>query len=249
MSKDQSQPRQGWHLIVNGSQEHQRILEALSLEGVALVQHNGNWLLYLEEIQEAFLKGGLKDRLEEGQRVLGAINGLAERRIPFPDPLDAEKIGEVGQDGQLKASGFVTAQREMTTKVSLTVRDEEGNVEEYDHIDLTTPERPHALSTPRRRRSLQLMAGEPGFRELYVVLEDAIDELGGSSGIQAAGVSWEEVKRFKQTANSHETLGEDARHGASKEIQPPDDPMSIEEARTMIDQIVDHWIAQEPGSS
>lgn len=248
MSTVGANPRRGWHLVVNGSRQHARVLEALGLEDLSLTRYEGNWLLYLEDIQEGFLEGGPKDRLAKGRATLEAINGLAEVRAPLPEPFQAEKIVEVDEEGEVHGYVFLSATVDMSPRLSGALAAGGGETEELNHIDMTR-EAPHALGTARRRRSLRLMADDPGFRELYFVYEDALEGLGGRGGVEAAGVSWAEVQRFKQTANSHDAIEDEARHGAANTIPEPDEPMGLPEARRLVTQIVDHWLNQAPRSS
>lgn len=51
----------------------------------------------------------------------------------------------------------------------------------------------------------------------------------------------EDVRRFKQTANSYEALGEDARHAHNK-TPAPAEPMTINEAKHLIKSLLENWI-------
>lgn len=50
-----------------------------------------------------------------------------------------------------------------------------------------------------------------------------------------------EKDRFKQTANSRDAIGDDARH-ANDRIPAPTNPMTQAEAKRQIDTLVDHWL-------
>jgi hypothetical protein len=47
--------------------------------------------------------------------------------------------------------------------------------------------------------------------------------------------------RFTHTANSYKAVGIYARHGSTKH-EPPKDPMSLEEAQSIIDDLVKKWL-------
>ena len=46
---------------------------------------------------------------------------------------------------------------------------------------------------------------------------------------------------FKRTANSRGAVGDEARHG-STDIPAPDDPVTVAEAKRLIDTLVDNWL-------
>ena len=81
----------------------------------------------------------------------------------------------------------------------------------------------------------------PSFGDLYRVHE-IVEHTGHSkSAMQSAGISKATVNRFTRTANHQAASGTESRHARSSE-QPPKDPMIIDEARTMIRQLVIAWL-------
>lgn len=236
-----------WYLIVNGSSEHRRIIEELELHGIEMVADSGMWLLYISELQENEFVASPQERYRAGQKILQAINGMTSDEIPFPEPLESDAIGKINAEGKREFFSFQSESLQLSSQVKVAITDEEGERQEFDHIELMTPRAPYAIATPERRRALRLLGDEPGFRELYVVLEDALDSLGGRDGIEEAGIEWTEIQRFKQTANSLDAVGDDTRHGAAKTAPPPEDPMGIHEARNLIIELVNWWLRQELG--
>jgi hypothetical protein len=81
----------------------------------------------------------------------------------------------------------------------------------------------------------------PNFAELYKIEE--IIKSGGLLTVvmRSAGVSDKERARFKHTADRQDASGADSRHARNKQ-QPPKNPMSIDEARTMIGKLVTAWL-------
>jgi hypothetical protein len=90
---------------------------------------------------------------------------------------------------------------------------------------------------------LQLLAKPdgPSFSDLYKIHE-IIEHTGrGKAAMGSAGISKATMGRFTRTASHPAASGSESRHARSSE-QPPKDPMTIGEARTMIRQLVTEWL-------
>ena len=94
-------------------------------------------------------------------------------------------------------------------------------------------------------RALRLSAGrEHGWVELYRLLE-IVENSVSRNGITDAGwATKRELARFRHTANSPEATGDTARHGRER-TQPPRRPMSLNDARGLIRQVVRQWLDTE----
>lgn len=98
---------------------------------------------------------------------------------------------------------------------------------------------------PVRRALAFFGKGAPTWTELYAVLEVIEDSIGGSVVDEGWGSS-EDRNVFKRTAQHPDTAGVDARHGAPSE-PPPDEPMSLREARNWIREILAKWLRHLAG--
>ena len=90
---------------------------------------------------------------------------------------------------------------------------------------------------------LQLLAKSdgPSFSDLYKIHE-IVEHTGHSkSAMGSAGISKATMSRFTRTANHQTASGPESRHARSSG-QPPKDPMTVDEARTMIRQLVTEWM-------
>ena len=82
---------------------------------------------------------------------------------------------------------------------------------------------------------------EQDWGQLYKVLE-IIEGAGVIHDVlRAAGVSKPKLKLFTRTANHQAASGRAARHARLRE-QPPKNPMPIQEARSMIRQLLVAWV-------
>ena len=81
------------------------------------------------------------------------------------------------------------------------------------------------------------------FRDLYIVYEAIEHDAGGLKSLETRGwVTKSDIRRFKHTANSVASLGDQARHGAEP-TQPPQDPFTLSQARQLIANLARSWIA------
>jgi hypothetical protein len=78
---------------------------------------------------------------------------------------------------------------------------------------------------------------------MYKVYEVIRKDVGGQNRIKRI-VSNRELKRFTQTAQSIETLGDEARHADPVKYRAPHDPMSKNEAIEFIREMISSWIKE-----
>jgi len=93
------------------------------------------------------------------------------------------------------------------------------------------------------RIALQLYGSlEPNWKNLYLIRDIIIDDVGNQTALEnKRWVLKSKLKLFKRTANSFLAIGNDARHSTSKH-DPPAKPMDINEAQTLIRDLLDKWI-------
>ncbi len=72
---------------------------------------------------------------------------------------------------------------------------------------------------------------------------DIANSAGGTDTVVNSGlVSRTQLRRFKHSANSVNAAGDEARHGVEPRT-PPADPMTIAEARSLVDILLSRWLA------
>jgi hypothetical protein len=77
---------------------------------------------------------------------------------------------------------------------------------------------------------------------LYKAYEIVRDETQGDQGIiSRCRLTEATISLFRQTAQSREAVGDDARH-ASRKYKSPEKPMSIDEAKAVVGDLVQKWI-------
>ena len=89
----------------------------------------------------------------------------------------------------------------------------------------------------------------PSWGNLYKVLEIVRDEIGNDDKLARTGwITRRDLSRFTQTAQSRDALGDEARH-AAKKYKAPGNPMSLEEARVTIRELLVMWLRSKASSS
>jgi hypothetical protein len=138
------------------------------------------------------------------------------------------------------ATARLAVRAQMTA--TATVRDAHGNPKPP-----SPPPAPAYISLAAGDRDvaevLQLLAKPdgPSFSDLYKIHEIVEHTGPGKSAMGSAGISKAAMSRFTRTANHQAASGSESRHARSSE-QPPEDPMTVGEARTMIRRLVTEWL-------
>ena len=166
---------------------------------------------------------------------IGRLQNASFRPVQFADAYEHDAgVTVVGATATLRARSSMTAEA--------VVLDADGSV-----VPQPPPPGPGRLAiaatNPDVAEVLQVLGQPqpPNFAELY-----KIDEIIKSSGrlkavMQSAGVSDEERRLFKQTADHQDASGADSRHARNKQ-QPPKSPMAIDQARAMIGKLLTAWL-------
>lgn len=204
-----------------------------------------------EEEGEYYLKSTEFNSLADASDVLGAanhilelINGAAILHFGNFRPVQASgSVVGIDEAGNRKrfvfVSGTITGRGRV--KVSATVERVNGTVESCQRP--TQVESWVALAKHNKAiaDALHFFCEHTWFN-LYKVYEIVADDVGGKREIIHNGWGTEQsLNRFTQTAQSRDTLGDDARH-ASEKYKPPQKPMSLPEARSLVASILENWI-------
>jgi hypothetical protein len=175
------------------------------------------------------------------QKLVIRINGLARVQKPGFSPVDL--AGHYDEDGNVYVAG-VTARVEVRAHVSATavVTGPSGTP-----VQQAPPASSRYLALAARStdvaEALEIM-GRPeslNFAELYKVYE-IIEHAGAlKAAMKSAGVPETSRALFSRTANHPDASGADARHARSRQA-PPKNPMTIEEALTLIRRLLVAWM-------
>ncbi len=171
--------------------------------------------------------------------------------------LDAQQSIQVGAvfrnlpDGKREIFAFlepgVIRFRAMSPTVKVTHAN--GTEEVFHPADPIVTWLPAALADKAIADVLALIAGGVlDWVNLYRVFEIVEADTGGIDKIVANDWATKTSMRlFKHTANSPGAIGLDARHG-TQSAQPPAAPMSLSEARSLINAIIHAWLRAKTAS-
>lgn len=182
---------------------------------------------------------------QKAEGLVAVLNGASRLAL---DAINSIRVGAVyrrREDGKRDIFVFpepaVIRFRAFAPTVKLTHAD--GTVEEFHPADPVKQWASVALSNDAVANVFRIFAGGTlDWVNLYRIVEIVASDVGGLDAIDANGWATKSSMRlFKQTANSPGALGLDARHGAET-TQPPKHPMTISEARSLVNSIVHAWL-------
>ena len=214
-------------------------------------------LRILTEGEDYFLQASSLDSLDdsaavlkEARNLIRIVNGImAVRRAGYRPVQVGDQVHDTSDEGGVRVSVHLsdTIVARAKTKVTMTTIGAGGALR-------TNPDqRPEehlrrALGSEAVRKVLGLMSEPPlDWVNLYKVLE-LIEDAEGTSVAVKGWCSNKARSRFRHTANSAAAAGDLARH-ATETTRPPQDPMTLQEGRDFIRQLVRHWLDAGQGSA
>jgi len=193
------------------------------------------------EFDSCQTKEEIKNKLRD---ILDVLNGAKMLAIGGNKPLECGSIVKEKSDGTrdifIELSDNVT----LRDSLSIIIKDSEGKIIDEVHPADEVPKwLTYGLRDEKLKRALRIYGKERhtwvGLYKVYEIIEDAF---GGMQNIIEQGwASKSSIKRFKHTANSPDVIGDEARHG--KQVTTgPKKPMSISEARSLIETLLIRWL-------
>ncbi len=180
---------------------------------------------------------------EKASEILCLINGSASLTQGMRKPLEIAHITLVRDDGTRNTFINLTATVNVRASVGVVKLGQDGTVQEIRPSDIV-PSWVHAAQHDASvARVLELFGSSSReWVNLYMIYEIIEDDVGGVDYIQRNGWATKKaIRRFKHTANSYSALAEKSRHAIEK-TDPPKDPMSYSEAKSLIESISKSWL-------
>lgn len=213
---------------------------------------NAHDLTVMKEADQYFLTGVELDALldtltdpdEAQERVaalLGSIYGAIELHFPSFEGPNILGIAQIRGDGAQTYLSFNVlgplAPKGIVSIASRSVPSEvrAKEVEDFKKRMEVAKGDPH-VQTALRLLGLYGVTWDNLYR-IYEVIGDDLNESVWTRG----WITREQIRRFTQTANSRQAIGDVARHGYDK-FQPPRNPMSLSEATSLIRILLREWI-------
>ncbi|WP_152039942.1 hypothetical protein [Salinigranum salinum] len=199
------------------------------------------WSSTFEQLDQSIEVQDAGDKIIRIIRRLGEIDSLRVRE------LDASTVVEIQDDGSerkvVHASATATATTTTSARVSVEGEEPTPRAEStYEYTKL-------ALSDDTVRELIELRDNGDHWVNLYRVYEYIQDNLESENNIVEQGWWTESEKdRFKQTANSSEAIGHEARHGDTR-VPAPSNPMDHAQAKSLIENLINNWLRHRQESS
>ena len=232
-----------WKVEVNGDlAELSALAQALTGVDVTIAQDGQSYVL----MSSAFDPGLCAEAVREKARdIADELTGAARLALGATSHFQVGSVYRIRDDGTRDIHVFPepAALHLRGFAPTVVIARANGMVEESHPADPVK----QWLLLARNDKPIELVlkifaSGDEGWSNLYKVLEIVLKDCNGLPAAASAGwATKKSMKLFMQTANSLEAVGLDARHGV-QDSQPPKNPMSLSEARSLIRAIVHAWL-------
>jgi hypothetical protein len=189
-----------------------------------------------------------RDVRERATPIVESLSGIARLLLQNEESLRIASVVEIRPNGTRNI--FVELEPAVLRitaglVVSLQVSRADGSIEERRPSDPAPAWLVKALDTPEAARALRLRdKRDLSWTDLYRLFEVVVGGAGGTEVIINEGwASRGQLSRFTHSANSVSAAGDLARHGVERNA-PPADPMSISEARSLVDILLSRWLGK-----
>jgi hypothetical protein len=227
--------------LVGDEFDLQELPELLASPNATVLKEDGQYYLKSTDFDT---QTGASDILKIATQILEAVNGAAKLHLGSFRTVQIADIVEISTDGKRQHFVFLEGSLHARSKltVSATVIKSNGTVEQESNHP-TQIESWVALARHDKNVADALhFFNEPNWFNLYKIYEIIKDDVCGEQKIiQNSWVTKTNIKLFTQTAQSRDVLGDNARH-ASKKYKPPQKPMSLPEAKSLIKILLQNWL-------
>jgi hypothetical protein len=206
---------------------------------------NSPELCVIKEENQYYLKSTSFNQLNnadevrsKAEEILSLINGASRSILGTRKPILLDSVIKITDDGKKQKNFFESV--EVTVRSTFTAIVDGAEVHQAEPIPDWIK---IAQSNENVAKVLRLLSkGDYDWVNLYRIFEVIEGDVGGISQIiQEAWATEPAIKRFKHTANSVGAIGDDARHG-KETTQPPKNPMTISETKSLIETILHNWL-------
>jgi len=175
--------------------------------------------------------------------LLSLINGASRLILRTRTPITSCVVEKINDDGTRLGFVSVSDSATMRETVNVTTILEDNTVQEIHQADPIHDWINVAQGNVNVAKVFRLLSNFGyDWVNLYRIYEVVEDDVGGSSKIaQGQWTTETAIERFKHTANSIGAIGDEARHG-KETTQPPKNPMTFSEAKSLIETILHNWL-------
>ena len=207
----------------------------------SITKENDGYYLSSSEFDSCKEIEEIKNKL---RNILDVLNGAKILAIGGNKPLECGSIVKEKSNGTREIFVELSDTFTLRDSVSIIMKDSAGKIIDEVHPADEVPKwLTYGLRDEKLKRALRIYGKERhtwvGLYKIYEIVEDALGEM--QNLIEQGWASKSSIRRFKHTANSPDVIGDGARHG--KQItNGPKKPMSISEARSLIETLLIRWL-------
>lgn len=226
--------------LIGGEADLSMLADAFFKGETVITRADDKYFLRSDDFEELGSAPAVRDRASE---IVKSISGLARLTLQSRDSLRIGAVHEARTDGTRAITLFPdpVGFELRVFPATITLGKPDGSQEVHRPADRAREWLKIAESDESVRRALRLRdAGDLDWVGLYrlyeVIHEDADDHI-----VELQWVSRKKLRAFTHTANSVDAVGDQARHGR-RAPRPPKNPMDLNEARRLVDQLLEQWI-------
>jgi hypothetical protein len=181
---------------------------------------------------------------QKASEILSLINGGARLTQGMRKPLEIAHVILVKDNGSRQIFVNLTEGIILRDSVIVVAVGEGGILQEVRQSDVIPRWVLAARHDENTGKVLRFFgSGRHDWVTLYKIYEVIRDDVGGIAKIEKNGWATEKaIKRFTQTANSPGAIGGNARHGTDRGTIRPKNPMSLSEAKSLIEGLAHSWL-------
>lgn len=230
-----------WFVQLKGDDfDLKKLSKSLTSQKLCIVQENEEFLLKSSDFNQLANADEVRTKAEE---ILYLVNGSARLALGTRNPITVAHVVKIDDDGRRTDCVSVSDTAHGRNSISKTIRGSNDAVKEIHQADPIPNWIRIAQDDAAVAKALRLLGrGVNDWVSLSRVYDVIEQDIGGLVNITNNGwTTRNQIRRFKHTANSPGAIGDLARHGGET-TQPPPDPMSFSEAKSLIETILHNWL-------
>lgn len=227
-----------WQVALTGNADDlEDLSEIFCSPELRIVREEDRYLLESSSFDDCLDSTSLKI---ETDKLLASINATKTLVLSVSEPIRRGPLHQIDENG----NRHIFTETTLTGKFSILSRipdiSAHGTAEELPMNQFMPKWIPLIDSYEKVRRAFDLVNHDfNSYVGLYKIIEVVRED--NYTPVMRCGEFYNEIDRFKQTAESYGAIGKDARHAHSKFIKP-EDPMTINQARNLVSKILQMWL-------
>ena len=236
-----------WEIVLSGDDSNLKALSESFADGdPAILERDGEYLFRWSVLDGLSDVAQVKAAADEQ---IAWLSGAASLTLGAIEPIEATQVISTNDDGScnIRVPAGDVNWNFRTSMPTVQIGRADGTEEIHRPADSAEAWLAAAESSEDVARVLRLSKGrEHDWRELSYLLEIVEDSVDRKEITNAGWATRGQLDRFRRTANNPDpkAAGDAARHG-HRRWDPPRHPMTLNDARELIRQVVRQWLDAE----